>query len=702
MPESKGNFREILKQPLRKIGAIGITNERHSFEKKQIQYTNQIAFIFFLLTLPHALIFAYAEMYFAAWMCVSASFLFLFTLYINHTRNFKVATVYYIIVTNFVIFFFAALLGKSTGIQQIFVTAAFLPLAIYPQRRTLLIFCFGCLTTLLYALVEIPGIIPSQLIYQDIPQHFLIYFFPYRVLAILLPIIQLNSNRKASERALLSTQEELLATNAKLKKTVIERAGKIQTQSSYLNLIVSSIPVLLFSVGVDEVVRFSEGKGFKDLNFNNGFGPGEKIGALFTTRNHPLMSNIRKAISGEHCEAEIDIMNVPHLCICTPIYKEDGSPDGMVGMAYNIADAIKQQNQIKNLSQILEESTDYIGSMDLKGKPAYLNRAFKNLLNKDIHEISDLSILYPEEDFKLVQEALQISLEKGVWSGDINIYDHQGNTIPVSKLIICHKDADGEPSYFSTVMRNMSTQLKDKAQLAKYAHELETSNADLRYFAFITSHDLKEPIRNIAVHVQLLEKTLNGKLSEEANEYLSFIRNNSVRVSNLVTGIMKYIRLDNLEEKPFEDVNVHAVMAELLESYRQFIADHHAQVHYEGLEHVYFHKYYLSMILQNLIENGVKYNKAKIPTINISSVVEANEIIFKVSDNGIGIADHHKEQVFTMFKRLHTYDAYEGHGIGLAACKRIVEGYKGRMWFESEEGIGSTFYFSIRIQEHIK
>ena len=147
-----------------------------------------------------------------------------------------------------------------------------------------------------------------------------------------------------------------------------------------------------------------------------------------------------------------------------------------------------------------------------------------------------------------------------------------------------------------------------------------------------------------------------------------------------------------------DSVSIGELIQDIIESHKLMIEENNVSIKYSGIESVVTSKYYLMILLQNLIENGIKYNKSVFKTIHIQSRVQGEEIIFSIEDNGIGIPEESKSGVFLMFKRLHSYDEYEGHGIGLAACKRIVEKLGGKIWFESTLEVGSVFYFTIPIK----
>lgn len=232
-------------------------------------------------------------------------------------------------------------------------------------------------------------------------------------------------------------------------------------------------------------------------------------------------------------------------------------------------------------------------------------------------------------------------------------------------------------------------------QLQEYAHKLEQSNKELTDFAHIASHDLKAPIRGIASFVQLLEKRGAGKFDARESEYFKFIKNNTNQSLQLIESLLNYSKVDKNIGKPSE-VNVEDAIKTALISLTSVIQERNCQINIGEMPYIKAHATLISQLFQNLINNGIKYNQSQIPTIHINAQYTDTEgYIFSVRDNGIGIPEQYQQDIFAMFRRLHHSGEYEGSGIGLAFCKRIIETYEGRIWLESQVGKGSTFYFTL-------
>ena len=231
-------------------------------------------------------------------------------------------------------------------------------------------------------------------------------------------------------------------------------------------------------------------------------------------------------------------------------------------------------------------------------------------------------------------------------------------------------------------------------QLQEYATKLKNSNRELTDFAHIVAHDLKAPLRNIGSFAQLLDRRFVGVLDERTQEYLNFIKDNTKQANRLVDDLLNYAKIDKNLGEPIE-INLEKVVEGVELTLQSFILEHNAHINYDNLPIIKAHKSMLSQLLQNLINNGLKYNRSATPTIHISSKQISGKTIYSVADNGIGIPPQYQAQVFDMFRRLHSQAEYEGTGIGLAFCKRIVDTYGGDIWLESVEGEGTTFFFTL-------
>jgi len=226
--------------------------------------------------------------------------------------------------------------------------------------------------------------------------------------------------------------------------------------------------------------------------------------------------------------------------------------------------------------------------------------------------------------------------------------------------------------------------------------ELKRSNEDLEQFAYIISHDLRVPLRNINNFLTLLERRHAPELKQEAKDFIGYSVSGSKRLERLIEDLLSYSKVGrNLP--PTQTVEAAEVLKIIQFEMKDKVLRPNNKISVEGnmpaLRNV--HSTMVYHVFQNLISNGLKFNKNEKPEVVISVKEDKANYVFQVKDNGIGIPMEYKNKLFQMFKRLHTEEEFQGTGMGLAICKRIVNFYKGEVWFESETGRGTSFYFSI-------
>lgn len=238
-------------------------------------------------------------------------------------------------------------------------------------------------------------------------------------------------------------------------------------------------------------------------------------------------------------------------------------------------------------------------------------------------------------------------------------------------------------------------------QLEKMVSErtgaLLRSNESLAEFAHIVSHDLKEPLRTISGFVSLISRYLEkqGLMQDEIEEYVAYIKGGTHQMDALINDVLAYSKL-NTQEKVFAPVDMTQVIGNVNRTLAKSIYESEAHIKLNSITAIHGDKLQMEQLFQNLISNAIKYRKDDGELrIQIGCTQHGNMMKYYVRDNGIGIAQEHFDKVFQAFKRLHSKVEYEGTGVGLAICKRIVDIHGGNLWVESEEGIGTTFYFTL-------
>lgn len=247
--------------------------------------------------------------------------------------------------------------------------------------------------------------------------------------------------------------------------------------------------------------------------------------------------------------------------------------------------------------------------------------------------------------------------------------------------------------------QTLEERIEERTQeLRWHAARLQRANEALEEFAYAASHDLQEPLRNVAIYAELFQARYGVNLNEEATRFLDIINEGAQRMRHLIAGLLEYAQADF----PAETVsasNGEEVLAEVLKNLSRSAQETRAAITHDPLPSVPIQAVHLEQLLQNLIGNAIKYKKlGEPPRIHVSAVQQDGHWRFSVQDNGIGIDPQYHTRVFGLFKRLHSSRGeFTGAGIGLAICQRIVKRYGGRIWVESDVDQGATFYFTLPV-----
>ena len=241
----------------------------------------------------------------------------------------------------------------------------------------------------------------------------------------------------------------------------------------------------------------------------------------------------------------------------------------------------------------------------------------------------------------------------------------------------------------------------DVTEQRETEQKLRHANSDLEQFAYSASHDLQEPLRSVRIYSELLEEHCRDGLDREALEFLGFLKSGASRMQSLIHDLLAYTQVtvaDLANAEADSQEALHAALTNLSAA----IADSQARVTWDPLPRLPVHRLHLQQLFQNLVGNAIKYGRPnEPPQVHVKAERQNAHWLFSIQDNGIGIHPEYKERIFGLFKRLHTETEYSGTGIGLAICQRIVERYHGRIWIESQLGVGSTFYFTVPVLEQV-
>ena len=247
----------------------------------------------------------------------------------------------------------------------------------------------------------------------------------------------------------------------------------------------------------------------------------------------------------------------------------------------------------------------------------------------------------------------------------------------------------------SGALLGFSKFLSDETAHKKIQDALTESNSALEQFSYAVSHDLQEPLRTTSAYAQLLSQRYKGKLDEDADQFLSFIVDGAKRMGALIQDLLSFARVTAEEARPASvalDEDLEAALTHL----HQAIEESEASVTHDPLPTLPVDRGQMVRLFQNLVGNALKYRaRERCPVIHVSAEDRGVEWVISVQDNGIGFDPAHSAAIFTPFQRLHSQEEYPGSGVGLAICRKIVEGHGGRIWAESSPGDGSKFLFTL-------
>ncbi len=286
------------------------------------------------------------------------------------------------------------------------------------------------------------------------------------------------------------------------------------------------------------------------------------------------------------------------------------------------------------------------------------------------------------------------ALEKrSLQSIEETILDKEGQKHIHSRMVKPIFDRKGKHVASIGFSYELTTIKQKERELAALNQELARSNEDLDNFAHVASHDLRTPLRSINSFLQLYVRKNRTQFDDTDKEYIKFISDSARQMDNLINSLLSYSSIDRqtIESK---QINLNKTLDSVKLNLSSTINEQQAEIVISPLPTIIVQDFLMIQLFQNLIGNGIKYNKSKTPKVEVFTIEKNGLFTFAIRDNGIGIPPQYKETVFKIFHRLHGNTEYEGTGIGLAACKRIIELCEGKIWFESSN-MGTTFYFTL-------
>lgn len=382
-----------------------------------------------------------------------------------------------------------------------------------------------------------------------------------------------------------------------------------------------------------------------------------------------------------------------------PWRREDGSIAGIIILSEPLTAERHVQQVQAHLAAVVQSSNDAIISTCEAGLIVTWNASAERMFGLGLPEVIGRPIaqVFPPSLMRVPAKAAAVADDHAApWETHWTTRDGRNLLLLISAAEL--RDAGGALNGYSYTVRDVTEQKSAEAKLSQQAEELARSNVELERFAYVTSHDLQEPLRTVRSFAQLLQKRFADRFTGEAAEYLRFISMGAERMSTLISDLLAYARVTT-RGSAFVPVDSNQVVWQVVESLSTAIVESEAQIDVApGLPVVHADPAQLGLVFQNLIDNAIKFRRGRTPIVSVGFTENETHFLFHVKDNGIGIASQYFDRIFIMFQRLHTVEEYGGTGIGLAVCKKIVERHQGAIWVESTPSVGSTFHFSIARQ----
>jgi hypothetical protein len=336
-------------------------------------------------------------------------------------------------------------------------------------------------------------------------------------------------------------------------------------------------------------------------------------------------------------------------------------------------------------------------------------------LRKDGFDVSS-DVVQTVEDFRLRIHTTDYDLiladyNLPQWSGmeAVEILNHENLDVPLivvtgylgeEKAVECIKRGATDcvlKDHLARLPFSVARAMQEKRlrqQRSRSEEELARSNAELEQFAYVASHDLQEPLRMIANYTQLLAERYRGKLDDQADKYIAYSVDGAVRMQTLIRDLLSFSRVGTAEID-LSATECHAVVEQALKNLQAAVQESGTTVKWTGLPMVMADPSQLTQVFQNLIANAIRFHGAEAPVVQIDAEKKDHEWVVTVSDNGIGVPVESWQDIFVIFRRLHTRSEYAGNGIGLSICKKIIERHGGKIWIEAQAKPGCRFKFTL-------
>jgi PAS domain S-box-containing protein len=376
-------------------------------------------------------------------------------------------------------------------------------------------------------------------------------------------------------------------------------------------------------------------------------------------------------------------------------------PEHFVAVFDNITERRRAEAELRESEQrlagILNSQETLIVRVDTQNRILYMNDAYQRAFGLKVGDTFWTKV-HPDDEpateaalAKLWVPPYRCTLEQRC-----EVHGEWRNILWQDSVVT---DDDGSIAEIQGIGFDITERKQAEEALARQTEELRRSNRELEQFAYVASHDLQDPLTMITSYLQLIEQRYRGRLDADADELIAFAVDGADRMKALIGGLLAYSRIGT-RGREFWPIESSYALDQVKQNLQAAIETSGTLITSSALPRVHADETQLVQLFQNLIGNAIKFNRSRPPQIHVHAWPGEGETVFSVKDNGIGIDPEFSEEIFEIFQRLHPRDEYNGSGIGLAVCKKIVERHGGQIWVESQPGEGSTFYFTIKNSSH--
>jgi PAS domain S-box-containing protein len=506
----------------------------------------------------------------------------------------------------------------------------------------------------------------------------------------------------------------MIATIEDITRRVEAQNELEESEEKYRNII-ESIPVGMHMYTLEEdgnlVFTGSNTAADRLLGVDNSQFIGMTIEAAFPPLEETDVPNEYRRVAKKGGVWGTDLITYEHgeISGAFEVHAFQTAPRKMVAAFMEVTEQRKAISEMKRLTTIIEATSDVVGIANLDGDLVFLNQAGRDILDIDAgDDITKyhISEFHDKESYRIInEEGFPAVIVEDRWLGEVNLKSKTDQLIPVSQMLIAHKDEQMEEMFISTIMRDVTTLKNAEAKIRSLNEELEQRVVErteelqqvvkeLEAFSYSVSHDLRAPLRAINGYGTILATEYSGELDDKASYYLEQLRTASNKMADLINDMLALSHLGRKEvEREQVDYSalVNQVIRDVLEEVHGRIIDFEVMA---GME-VYADRSLIETMVSNLIRNAVKFTAGREQAkIEVQSYEREGDKIFYVKDNGVGFNMDYVDKLFEPFQRLHGGE-YEGTGIGLAIVRRVVERHGGKVWIEAKENQGTTVFFTI-------